>query len=117
MRGESAGGNSISSNNYDFVGNNPVISADSFGLEYGTGFAAYQECVNDCEAIRAPCKTVVALLTITGGGALGGPLGKGGGLVGAACGAIIGKPLDKICDDAVAACKKACEKKTKQKQA
>ena len=100
-------------NRYDFVANDPVSSMDPFGLEYGTGFAAYQQCVNDCEGIRAPCKIAAALLCIFGGGGFGSVLGEAGGIVGAASGAILGKPLDKVCDDAVAACKKACEKKTK----
>jgi RHS repeat-associated protein len=113
VRDGSVGGVDDTPNGYGFVGNAPISSTDPLGLEYGTGFAAYQQCTNDCEGIRAPCKIAVALIGISGGGGLGSPLGKGGGLAGAACGAILGKPLDKVCDDAVAACKTACETKTR----
>jgi RHS repeat-associated protein len=112
VRGDGVSGVADSPNQYEFVGNAPITSTDPLGLEYGTGFAAYQQCTNDCEGIRVPCKIAGALISIFGGGTLGPPFGKGGGVIGAACGAIIGKPLDQVCDDAVSACKKACEKKT-----
>ncbi len=37
---------------YAFVGNSPLNSFDSFGLkEYGTGYAEYQQCLQDCQSL------------------------------------------------------------------
>jgi RHS repeat-associated protein len=94
---------------YDFVGNDPVTSIDPLGLEYGTGAAAYQQCIKDCEGIRVPCKISAGLLALTIGALGPGPWK----LLTGACGIAGNVSLSAVCDRAVEACKKACETKTK----
>jgi RHS repeat-associated protein len=109
VRGQGQAEPAADQNQYVFVGNNPVASADPLGLEYGTGFAAYQQCINDCEGIRLPCKLAAGLEGFVLG--IIGP-GPSKALTGA-CGLAIKTKMDEVCDKAVAACKQACEKKTK----
>jgi RHS repeat-associated protein len=109
VRGDGVGGVGEGPNQYDFVGNDPVGSTDPLGLEYGTGFAAYQQCVKDCDGIRLPCKIAAGIE-----GVIIGSIGPGASKVlTGACGLAIKAKMDEVCDKAVAACKNACEKKTK----
>ena len=95
-------------NHYFLAGNNPITFRDPFGLDYGTGYAAYQQCIKDCEGIRLPCKIAAALE-----GAVIGWMGPGfWKFMSVPCGLGVKGEMDQKCDEAVSACKLACEKKT-----
>jgi len=110
MRGGLARPSGDGPNSYAFVGNNPVQWFDSNGLEYGTGFAAWYECVGDCKAATSACLQLAGIQALVVGGIL-----KKIPYINKLCGAAAGGTMAATCLKADTACKTACEKKTKYK--